>query len=287
MVLMGVEAADLEIVRSDARYVPPLTFPNFNESAQIRNEIRPIYIFNAIPEDFVLVAGFDTSGEVHAVTVQARAAVTHRWAILVTKNGYADVGFDDLLPSDDGRLNFAFGAKYAALSIADKDTYLSGGLRYEAPSGDIESGSIELQGGGDGFFDIFVTFESALWLRLGFQTSSGVHIAVDGDHDATSFHASLHFDYEMVKNLFGVIESNVLATLAEGDRTDSSLRGAASGPPLPWPAPPATRDRLCALGSWAPSPCSCSSAACKPQRPRCRTCSAAISTGWRRKVRCG
>jgi hypothetical protein len=231
VVLAGTAApaSALEIVRSDARYVPPLTFPYFNESAQIRNELRPIYMYNAIPEDFVSVAGFDTSGEVHAVTLQARVAVTDRIAILFTKNGYADVQFDDLLPSDDGGLNFAFGAKYAALSLPESETYLTGGLRYEAPSGDIESGSIELQGGGDGFFDVFVTFESALWHRLGVQTSSGFHIAVDGDHDATSFHASLHVDYEVVSNLFGVIESNVLTTLAEGDRTDSSLLGSFEG----------------------------------------------------------
>jgi hypothetical protein len=217
------------LVKSDARYVPPLTFPYFNESAQIRSEIRPLYFYNRIPEDFVSVAGFDTSGDIHSVTVQARAAITDRLAILFTKNGYADVKFDDLLPSDDGALNFQFGVKYAALAIPERDTYLAGGIKYEAPSGDIESGNIELQGGGDGFFDLFVTFESALWHRLGVQTSSGFHMAVDRDHDATSFHASIHVDYEVVRNLFGVVEANVLTTLDEADRTDSSLLGSFEG----------------------------------------------------------
>lgn len=223
------DALDLKLVRSDARYVPPLTFPYFNESAQIRNEIRPLYFYNHIPDDFVSVGGFDSGGDIHAFTVQGRAAITDRWAILVTKNGYADVKFDDLLPSDDGGLNFAFGAKYAALSLPESDTYLTGGIKYEAPSGDIESGNIELQGGGDGFFDLFVSLESVLWRRLGVQSSSGFHIAVDPDHDATSFHASIHADYEVVKNLFGVIESNVLTTIEEGDRTDSSVLGSFEG----------------------------------------------------------
>jgi hypothetical protein len=225
----SAHALDLKLVRSDARYVPPLTFPYFNESAQIRNEIRPLYFYNHIPDDFVSVGGFDTGGDLHAFTVQGRAAITDHWAIVVTKNGYADVNFDDLLPSDDGALNFAFGAKYAALSLPDSDTYLTGGLKYEAPSGDIESGNIELQGGGDGFFDLFVSFESALWHRLGVQTSSGFHMAVDPDHDATSFHASIHVDYEVVRDLFGVIETNVLTALEEGDRTDSSVLGSFEG----------------------------------------------------------
>ena len=223
------QALDLKLVRSDARYVPPLTFPYFNESAQIRSEIRPLYFYNHIPDDFVSVGGFDTGGDLHVFTVQGRAAITERWAVLVTKNGYADVDFDDLLPSDDGALNFAFGAKYAALSMPESDTYLTGGLKYEAPSGDIESGAIELQGGGDGFFDLFVSFESALWHRLGVQTSSGFHMAVDPDHDATSFHASIHVDYEVVQGLFAVVETNVLTTLEEADRTDSSLLGSFEG----------------------------------------------------------
>jgi len=222
-------ALDLKLVRSDARYVPPLTFPYFNESAQIRNEIRPLYFYNHIPDDFVSVGGFKTGGDLHAFTVQGRAAITDRLAILVTKNGYADVHFDELLPSDDGALNFAFGAKYAALLLPEHDTYLTGGLKYEAPSGAIESGNIDLQGGGDGFFDLFVSFESALWHRLGVQTSSGFYMAVDPDHDATSFHASLHVDYEVVRGLFGVVESNVMTTLDEGGRTDSSVLGSFEG----------------------------------------------------------
>jgi hypothetical protein len=223
------DALDLKLVRSDARYVPPLTFPYFNESAQIRSEIRPLYFYNHIPDDFVSVGGFKTGGDLNVFTVQGRAAITDRWAFLVTKNGYADVKFDDLLPSDDGALNFAFGAKYAALSMPETDTYLTGGLKYEAPSGDIETGTIELQGGGDGFFDLFVSFESALWHRLGVQTSSGFNMAVDPDHDATSFHASVHVDYEVVQSLFAVVETNVLTTIDEADRTDSSLLGSFEG----------------------------------------------------------
>ena len=213
----------------ETRYVPPITNPYFNEPAQIRTEIRPLYFYNKLPDDFVSVAGFKSGGDLHVVTVQGRAAVTDRLAIIFTKNGYADLEFDELLPSDDGALNVSLGAKYAALALPKSHTYLTGGLRYEGPSGDLESGTVELQGGGDGLFDLFLSFESVLWERIGVQTSTGFNMAVDRDHDATAYHAAFHFDYEVVRGLFGVLETNVMTVLDEGDRTDSSLLGSFEG----------------------------------------------------------
>jgi hypothetical protein len=213
----------------ESRYVPPITNPYFNESAQIRTELRPLYFYNKLPDNFVSVAGFKSGGDLHVVTVQGRVAVTDRLAIIFTKNGYADLDFDELLPSDDGSLNVSLGAKYAALVLPRTHTYLTGGLRYEGASGELESGTIELQGGGDGLFDLFLSFESVLWERIGVQTSTGFNMAVDRDHDASSYHAALHVDYEVVRGLFGVLETNVITVLDEGDRTDSSLLGSFEG----------------------------------------------------------
>jgi len=213
----------------ETRYVPPITNPYFNESAQIRTEVRPLYFYNKLPDDFVSVAGFKSGGDLNVVTVQGRAAITDRLAFIFTKNGYADLEFDELLPSDDGALNISLGAKYAAIALPKSHTYLTGGLRYEGATGDLESGATELQGGGDGFFDLFLSFETALWNRLGVETSTGFNMAVDRDHDATSYHAALHVDYEVVRGLFGVLETNVITVLNEGDRTDSSLLGSFEG----------------------------------------------------------
>ena len=222
-------AAWPEEQEEETRYVPPITNPYFNESAQIRTEIRPLYFYNKLPDDFVSTAGFKTGGDLNVVTVQGRAAITDRLAFIFTKNGYADIEFDELLPSDDGGLDISLGAKYAAIALPKSHTYLTGGLRYEGPTGDLESGTIEMQGAGDGFFDLFLSFETALWDRLGVETSTGFNMAVDRDDDATSYHAALHLDYEVVRGLFGVLETNVITVLDEGDRTDSSLLGSFEG----------------------------------------------------------
>lgn len=211
------------------RYVPPITSPFFNEPPEITTEIKPIYILNKIPKDFISVGGFSTKGWVNLVAAQARVRVTDRIGIILTKAGWADVDFTDLLPDDDGALNFTLGAKYQVISIPETHTYLTVGGRYEAPVGDIESGQLELQGGGDGFWDTFLTFGSTVGDRVGVQTSAGINAAFDRDHDASSFHASIHADVEVVRGLFGVFEANMLTTIDEGNRTDSSILGSFEG----------------------------------------------------------
>ena len=40
-----------------SRYVPPLTNPVFNETPYITTEVRAIYLYNRLPEDFVTDGG--------------------------------------------------------------------------------------------------------------------------------------------------------------------------------------------------------------------------------------
>jgi hypothetical protein len=211
------------------RYVPPITSPFFNEPPEITTEIKPVYILNKLPKDFISVAGFSTKGWVNLVGAQARVRVTDKIGIILTKVGWADVDFSDLLPDDDGALNFTLGAKYQVVALPETNTFLTVGGRYEAPVGDIESGQLELQGGGDGFWDTFLAFGSTVGDRVGVQASAGINAAFDMDHDTSSFHASVHGDVEVVRGLFGVFEANMLTTIDEGDRTDSSVLGSFEG----------------------------------------------------------
>jgi hypothetical protein len=109
-----------------------------------------------------------------------------------------------------------------------RSTIVTGGLRYEFASGDIQSGLIELQGGGDGFLDPFLTF-IAQARRAGIQSSAGFNCALDGDHDSTGFHYAIHGDYELFQNLFAVVETNLLTTISKGERTPAEILGAFEG----------------------------------------------------------
>jgi hypothetical protein len=206
------------------RYVAPITSAVFNETPQITTEIRPLYWYNWIPGDFVTGGGY-----ISMVAVQLRAALTENLGFIATKDGYADVNFDSVLPDESGWANIAAGLKYALINDHEEGKYLTLGGRYEAPSGDLETAGIDLQGSGDGLIDVFATGSRMLGESTGFQASAGLTIALDGGHDSSLFHASAHLDQELFSGFYGVIETNIVTTVSDGSRTDSSAVGSFEG----------------------------------------------------------
>lgn len=208
------------------RYVPPITNPIYNETARITTELRPFYMYHSIPGSFVT-----NGGHANIVAVQARAAITERLGFIATKDGYADMHFPDSSPvSDDNDfVNIAAGFKYAFYHNPEEDSFFTLGLRYEAPTGSLDAGPIELQGGGDGFINVFVTGERPIGERFGIQSSFGLNQAIDSGHDSSFVHWSFHGDVEVFKNVFGIFEFNMISKSDNGDRTDSDALGSFEG----------------------------------------------------------
>jgi len=207
------------------RYVPRITAPIYNESPYITTEAEPIYMYNAMPGSFF------GGGHINVVALQLRYAVTDRFALIATKDGWADIHFADRSPlkDDSGFANVAFGFKYAALYEPESESFITIGLRYEAPSGNLGTSGISLQGGGDGFIDGFVTASGIVKDKIGLQASLGYDGAIDTGHDTSFFHMSVHGDYEVVRNLFGIVEFNMMSAADEGDRTDAAVVGSFEG----------------------------------------------------------
>lgn len=201
------------------RYVSPLANPLFNETPYITSEVRPIYFHQKIPGDFLT-----DGGTIDVVALQIRLALTERLGFIATKDGYANIDFDSVLADEDGFANIAFGLKYALLSQPRGEAIVSVGIRYEAPIGNLETSDISLQGGGNGFFDMFITAAKAFG-RLGLQGSLGINLAVDQDHDSSMFHFSFRTDYEVLPGLFPLIELHGFTTVDHGDRTDADFEG--------------------------------------------------------------
>ncbi len=200
-----------------SRYVAPLTNPLFNESPYITTEIRPIYFHQKIPSGFVT-----QGGDIDVVALQLRLALTERLAFIATKDGYANINFDKTLPDEDGFANIALGFKYAIFSQPEKERILTAGLRYEIPIGDLDTAGIELQGDGDGFLNPFITGATTFG-NLGVQGSVGGNFALDRDKDTSILHYSLHLDYEVLPNLFPLVELNGFTPLDHGNRLTGPL----------------------------------------------------------------
>jgi hypothetical protein len=201
------------------RYVAPLANPLFNETPYITTELRPIYFYQQIPEDFLT-----DGGHINLVAVELRVALTERLGIIASKDGYADINFDSVLPDEDGFANISLGMKYALLSLPKADAIVSVGVEYEAPVGNLETGGISLQGDGDGFFDLFLSAAKAFG-HFGMQANIGVNLAVDQDHDSSQFHFSVHTNYEILPGLFPLIEWNGFTTIDHGNRTAGDFEG--------------------------------------------------------------
>ena len=132
------------------RYVAPLANPLFNETPYITTELRPIYFYQEIPDDFLT-----DGGHINAVAAEIRIALTERLGFIASKDGYAEIDFDEGLPDESGFANISLGLKYALINDPQNETILTAGIEYEPPIGNLRTAGISLQGDGDGLVDLF------------------------------------------------------------------------------------------------------------------------------------
>jgi hypothetical protein len=216
------ETFDLEGSLGEAgftHYVAPVSNPIFNETPYITTELRPMWMHQEIPGSFAT-----GGGDIDVLAVQIRVAITDRLGFIATKDGWADVDFDAALQSEDGAVNLAFGFKYAVIAQAETNTLLTVGVEYEAPSGDIKSSGIRMQGQGDGLLDLFVA-GARTFGPLGLQANLGTQIAMDGDDDMSFAHYSLHADYEVLGRVYPLLEINGFTPIDDGNRTAVGANG--------------------------------------------------------------
>jgi hypothetical protein len=91
-----------------------------------------------------------------------------------------------------------------------------------APTGNLGApdSDITLQGNGDGMIDAFITGVRPIGEKGSFQASLGYDGAIDSDKNSSFLHVSIHGDYEIVKNLYGILELSMIATADNGDEID-------------------------------------------------------------------
>lgn len=205
------------------RYVPPLANPLFNETPYITTEVRPIYLHNNIPRDFIT-----NGGTIEVFAAEIRMALTDRLGIIASKDGYAKLRFNEVLPDDQGFANISIGLKYALISDPFTETILTIGAEYEPPSGNLKIGDVvRLQGkgkSGKGFIDLFITGAKQFG-RFGLQGSIGTNLALDKDNDSSLLHYSAHMDYEFLPDFYGLVEVNGFETIDHGNRSSFDFDG--------------------------------------------------------------
>jgi len=193
--------------------ISPVSVPTLNEDPRVATELRPMFMYTSIANDFVT-----GGGNYQVAALQARVALTERIGFIATKDGYVWLRPDHAVPSNSGWANLAFGFKGSVWQDAESASIVTVGLRYEAPWGNQDV----LQGRGDGLLNPFVSAAKG-FDDVHVQIYAGPRIAISGE-DSSFFDGSLHVDYQLW-NLYPLAEFNWVYVYDAGRRLPIAQEG--------------------------------------------------------------
>lgn len=192
--------------------IAPVTNPIFFEDAQIRSEIRPIFVHHTIDNNFL------GGGTAQLYAVQVRWAITDRLALIATQDGYFDVN-NDALGNPDGFFDLAAGLKYALIDNPAAEFILTPGLTFHIPSGNRDV----FHGRGGGEFNPFISFQKGFG-DLHVSGNLGLRIPITNNEQNVMAHYSLMVDYYTCRWFIPFVSANFWTNLSDGNNMPG-LRG--------------------------------------------------------------
>jgi hypothetical protein len=192
--------------------ISPVSDPTVFEDPRQSTELRPIYMHHKIQDDFVT-----QGGDANLYQLQLRAKLTDDLSFIATKAGFADLNPKAGLNDDEGFTNTTVGAKYTL--HRDEDSILTGGLRYELPTGK----EAVLQGTGDGNLNPFLTAGYTA-CGLNMLASTGMRLRMTGE-DSSFWDTHLHVDYK-IGDFYPLAEIGMIKVMNDGNRIPLRDEGA-------------------------------------------------------------
>ena len=193
-----------EVAWSDT-LIAPVANPIFFETPAINSELRPIFIYHELNNNFAI------PGDVEVYALQFRLQLTERLALIATKDGFVKIN-PDAGSSVDGWADIGGGLKYALIQDEDSKFILTPGVKFEVPTGDDEV----FQGNGDGEFDVFVSAAKGIG-ELQIMGSAGVRLPLDTDEETSQLHYSLQVAYPVCEWFKPFAVLNGYTVLSEGN----------------------------------------------------------------------
>jgi hypothetical protein len=193
------------------KMIAPLFHPVNFEDPRNTTELRFIHAHHTMEGEFVTGGG---TAKIYAL--QARLALSDRWSLIATKDGYIDMEHQAVLADDTGWGNIEAGAKYAFLMDKENGQIASAQLRYEIPTGDEEV----LQGEGDGIIHPSVSGAYALSDAATFTYGTGLRLAVDSG-DSSLWDVDTQVDYRIDTDLgafYPLVGLSLIKVIDAGDR---------------------------------------------------------------------
>ncbi|MEM6330889.1 MAG: hypothetical protein AAF790_11645 [Planctomycetota bacterium] len=184
-------------------FISPMTNPVFFEDPRNNTELRAIFLQHHVPAAAL-------GGDIQLYALQVRARLTERLSLIAAKDGFV-VSSNPLIA--DGWADVDLGFKYALLRDAENQRLLSAGIVYDMPVGTPRT----RQGRGDGEFHLFLTGGAELCDCAHWLSAFGGLIPVDDDANSSFIYWSNHFDYQVRRGWYAVMEYNWFHYVADGD----------------------------------------------------------------------
>lgn len=184
--------------------ISPVSHPVTFEDPRHSTELRPIFAYHEIDDDFVT-----QGGNVQVYALQARYKISDNLSFIATKDGLVKVNPKAVVNDDEGIADIAAGLKYSPI-IAD-NYIVTGGLKYEIPIGKEEI----FQGQGDGAINPFVS-AGLVCGDVNLVAGTGLRMALD-DSDSSFWDVDLHADTKL-GNFYPLVELSLIHTTNAGDR---------------------------------------------------------------------
>jgi hypothetical protein len=196
-----------------ARFISPTSNPVYFEDPRTLTEVRTIFVENRIPTP----AG---GGDYQAYLIQARAALTQRLSLIMTKSGWFNFNSPGLADGD-GFADINAGLKVNLIRGLDSRYLLSGGITYESPVGQADV----LQGQGDGAVYSFLTQGWEFMPCTHWLSAVGYRVPVERAAGTQLLHWSNHIDREFVPNVYGFFEVDWFIWNRSGQTFPGDLAG--------------------------------------------------------------
>jgi hypothetical protein len=198
-------------------FIQPVSNPIFARDPRSSTHARFLFINNWTPDTHAVAP----DDQIQVYAVQVNLALTERLSLLAEKDGYAVINRG---PLSEGLLNLAVGLKYAFLRRPERQFIVSGGLMFEAPTGE----SAVLQGDGSGVLTPFLSAGKG-WGAFHTIANMGLSIPMDDDANSGFFYWQQHFDYVVADWFAPLVEFNWFHYTSGGDRGIPSAVGEGDG----------------------------------------------------------
>jgi len=114
-------------------FISPVTNPFIAEDPRALTEVRPIFMFQTIPNSNWIYKG----GNAEFFGLQARLALTEHWSFVINKLGgvWINPGSDSTVGSESGFSEVWLGPKWTFLRNTDTGTLGAAGVTFQIPTG--------------------------------------------------------------------------------------------------------------------------------------------------------